>query len=135
MIISQTPAYGIYLIFFLFLMVFVPDVTAYAANLIKANQIADIAVDLAQREGGFTTQVEDALKNEMISRNMQPDEWVVTHTEGMGNYNQPMQVRIEGKYEFKVFEALGSGFIQSLGNVKIPIVVNRLGLGQVYQRG
>lgn len=122
-----------YILFFISLMAIIFFGAEFAGHTVyntKANEISEYAVSLAEREGEFSPTVIEKVKKKLDDWNMDSDKWKLDYTKGKVDFNQPLNFKIEGEYEYKVFNLIQSG----VGVKKVPITSTRSGLSQVYFR-
>ena len=106
--------------------------TMYGINYVKATQVVDAALDSGKKDGKIPA---GKIEAEMSARSMDPSKWKVDYTKGIVDYNQPLEVSMEGTYRIKAFYALGNLFGEEMKKVSfIPIKVKRETNGQVYYR-
>ncbi|MGI8362239.1 DUF4320 family protein [Bacillus cereus] len=122
-----------YVLFFIALMAIIFFGAEFAGHTIyntKANELSEYAVSLAEREGEFSPTVIEKVKKKLDDWNMDSDKWKMDYTKGKVDFNQPLNFKIEGEYEYKVFNLIQSG----VGVKKVSISSTRSGLSQVYFR-
>ncbi|MEC2531367.1 DUF4320 family protein, partial [Bacillus cereus] len=122
-----------YVLFFIALMAIIFFGAEFAGHTVyntKANELSEYAVSLAEREGEFSPTVIEKVKKKLDDWNMDSDKWKMDYTKGKVDFNQPLNFKIEGEYEYKVFNLIQSG----VGVKKVSISSTRSGLSQVYFR-
>lgn len=127
---NQLVTYGLLFISMMAIVMFVPEFAGHAFYTVKANEVSEYAVELAERDGGFTPETIEKVKNRMDKWNMGPDSWSFEHTQGKVNFNEPLYFNLTGKYEYRVFNLLNTG----VGIKEVSISSSRSGFSQVYYR-
>jgi hypothetical protein len=122
-----------YVLFFIALMAIIFFGAEFAGHTVyntKANELSEYAVSLAEREGEFSPTVIEKVKKKLDDWNMDSDngKWIIQKVKV--DFNQPLNFKIEGEYEYKVFNLIQSG----VGVKKVSISSTRSGLSQVYFR-
>ncbi|MED2629954.1 DUF4320 family protein, partial [Bacillus thuringiensis] len=101
-----------YVLFFIALMAIIFFGAEFAGHTVyntKANELSEYAVSLAEREGEFSPTVIEKVKKKLDDWNMDSDKWKMDYTKGKVDFNQPLNFKIEGGYEYKVFNLIQSG--------------------------
>jgi hypothetical protein len=122
-----------YVLFFIALMAIIFFGAEFAGHTVyntKANELSEYAVSLAEREGEFSPTVIEKEKKKLDDWNMDSvnGKWIIQKVKV--DFNQPLNFKIEGEYEYKVFNLIQSG----VGVKKVSISSTRSGLSQVYFR-
>lgn len=127
--------YGLLLPFVLFFAILFPDFITYGNIAVKANEITENAVKMAERSGGFeysdehgSVDLSSYIQEELEHKNLNPDAWDVEYTEGRVEYNEPLSITLRSKYTIKAFDFLWDEA------KKMSIVSSKSGIGQVYFR-
>ncbi|MEI5919532.1 DUF4320 family protein [Bacillus cereus] len=127
---NQLVTYGLLFLVLMGIVMFGPEFAGHAFYNVKANEVSEYAVGLAEREGGFTDNVISKVKSRMDHYNMPSDTWKIEYTQGKVDFNKELHFEISGKYQYRVFNLLNTG----VGTKEVPVSSYRSGLSQVYFR-
>jgi Domain of unknown function (DUF4320) len=109
---------------------FSPEFAGHYVRTVQAKEVKDYVIQLVEKNGGYTTEVQSKVEEKMESYGLDESDWTISYPSGTVNYEQEFEVTVEGRYRYKVFNLLGTG----LGNFEIPIVTTGTGIGKVYFR-
>lgn len=136
---QNTISYVLWLPLMLFFCLLIPDFIIYGNIAIKAHQVAKNVVEVAEKGGGFdysedgvTVDLKPFIEDELRRRNLDPNHWEITYTEGKVDYNQPLTITLKGQYTFKAFSMIFSDDDAPFRT--LPIHATKTGLGQVFFR-
>ena len=129
---QQTIAYGLLLPLILFFVMLVPDFVMYSNYTVKAHNIATNAIEIAEKTGGFSDDLESYVEEQLENNNMYPDQWTVSFTEGRVDYNQPIYITLKGSYRVSAFDTIFGENEERIKN--LPIQATKSGIGQVFFR-
>ncbi|MCE0553120.1 DUF4320 family protein [Bacillus thuringiensis] len=80
----------------MFIIVFGVEFAGQTVVNVKANEISEYAVSLAERDGGFTPDVIDKVNQKLKDSNMDSKDWKMEYTQGKVQFNQPLTFTIKG---------------------------------------
>ncbi|KQN97019.1 hypothetical protein [Paenibacillus sp. Leaf72] len=112
----QTPEKLIWMFILMFFLFFVPDMVSYGQWSWKAREVSDFAVEKMASGGGWTTDVETKVYGKLDSEGFKPEDWNMSHTEGLVRAPGIVQFHISSKYKVKAFGVFGDKFEKSMGD-------------------
>jgi hypothetical protein len=118
-----------------FFILFAPDAATYANTMIKANQVADYAVERMALEGGWTNAVRQDVEAQMRKHNLDPNVWTVRHTEGRISHPGEVYFGLQHVYRISAFDIFGEKMTEALKNrLVLPISISKQKVSQVIIR-
>ncbi|MEQ3601431.1 DUF4320 family protein [Bacillus thuringiensis] len=96
---QQAVTYVVFFLSLMFIIVFGVEFAGQTVVNVKANEISEYAVSLAERDGGFTPDVIDKVNQKLKDSNMDSKDWKMEYTQGKVQFNQPLTFTIKGKYK------------------------------------
>ncbi|PEY47924.1 hypothetical protein CN348_24485 [Bacillus cereus] len=127
---QQAVTYVVFFLSLMFIIVFGVEFAGQTVVNVKANEISEFAVSLAERDGGFTPDVINKVNQKLKDSNMDSKDWKMEYTQGKVQFNQPLTFTIKGKYKYNSFKLLERG----IGTFDVSVQSTRSGVGQVYFR-
>ncbi|EEM38405.1 DUF4320 family protein [Bacillus thuringiensis] len=127
---QQAVTYVVFFLSLMFIIVFGVEFAGHTVVNVKANEISEYAVSLAERDGGFTPDVINKVNQKLKDSNMDSKDWKMEYTQGKVQFNQTLTFTIKGKYKYNSFKLLERG----IGALDASVQSTRSGVGQVYFR-
>ncbi|WP_242466403.1 hypothetical protein [Bacillus thuringiensis] len=82
---QQAVTYVVFFLSLMFIIVFGVEFAGQTVVNVKANEISEYAVSLAERDGGFTPDVISKVNQKLKDSNMDSKDWKMEYTQGKYN--------------------------------------------------
>ncbi|MDI3235963.1 DUF4320 family protein [Exiguobacterium antarcticum] len=130
---QNTVATAIFITILLVLTLLIPEGLMMSNEKTNLQNLANDAVELAERQGGFDyeyegvkysiiNQIEKRMENEKLGN------YKISYTQGRVQHNEPLTFEIEGTYRYEVFNLLG------ITNMDFPLHAKKHGVSEVLFR-
>ncbi len=124
-------SYGFIILLLLPFILFVPELTIYGVQSVKANNVIEDVTKYAEMSGGITPEVETMYTNRLIEIGLDPNNFSISYSKkGRLQHQEKFTVQLKGSFTFKTFNVLGTG----IGNFKAPISAIDSGISEVWIR-
>jgi hypothetical protein len=127
---SESTVVAVFATFLWAIAMFSPEFAGHYVRTVQAQELKDYVIQLVEKNGGYTPTVQSLVEERMESYGLDESEWSISYPSGTINYEDEFNIKVEGKYRYRVFNLLGTG----VGNFEIPIVTTGKGIGKVYYR-
>jgi hypothetical protein len=131
--VQNTAATAIFITLLLVLTLLIPEGLMMSNEKTNLQNLANDAVELAERQGGFDYEYEGVrhsiigqIESRMKSENLEG--YKISYTKGPVQHNDSLSFEIEGTYRYEIFNLIG------ITNMDFPLHAKKNGVSEVLFR-
>ncbi|QZY88654.1 DUF4320 family protein [Exiguobacterium acetylicum] len=130
---QNTATTAIMITMFILLSLLIPEGIIMSNEKTKVQNLANDAVELAERQGGFDYEYEGTTHSIVgqIKTRMKEDGlegYKISYTKGRVQHNQGLYFEIEGTYRYEIFNLIG------ISNMDFTLHARKMGVSEVLFR-